>query len=113
VARQSKLESRQRWLLSGLCCMGKLTVDKGAAAALRKNNKSLLPAGILEVEGEFHRGDVVDIYDNLGAQVGSGITNYSSDDLLRIKGMKSDEITAILGYEYGDEAIHRNNMALV
>jgi glutamate 5-kinase len=113
AARQSKIESRQRWLLSGLCCMGKVTVDRGAAAALRKQNKSLLPAGITQVEGNFRRGDVIDVIDNAGTRIGSGITNYSSDDLDRIKGAKSSEIADVLGYEYGDEVIHKDNLALV
>jgi glutamate 5-kinase len=113
TARDSKIESRQRWLLSGLSCMGRLNVDRGAAAALRRQKKSLLPAGIVEVEGSFSRGDVVDIYENGGIQVGCGISNYSSSDLLRIKGQQSGSIADILGYEYGDEAIHRDNLALV
>ena len=113
VARESKIESRQRWLLSGLCCMGKITIDKGAASALRKQNKSLLPAGITAVEGDFHRGDVIDIFDSAGKRVGSGMANYSSDELDRIKGVKSAAISDILGYEYGDEAVHRDNLALM
>jgi len=113
VARESKIESRQRWLLSGLCCMGKLTIDKGAATALRKQNKSLLPAGITAVEGNFNRGDVIDIHDSAEKRIGSGITNYSSGDLDRIKGVKSAGIADILGYEYGDEAVHRDNLVLV
>ena len=100
------------------CCQGfaawaRLTIDKGAATALRKQNKSLLPAGINGVEGNFNRGDVIDIHDSTGKRIGSGITNYSSDDLDRIKGVKSAGIADILGYEYGDEAVHRDNLVLV
>ena len=113
TARDSKIESRQRWLLSGLSCLGRLSIDKGAAAALRRQKKSLLPAGIVEVEGSFRRGDVVDIYEKGGKKVGAGIANYSSSDLLRIRGEKSGAIAEILGYEYGDEAVHRSNLALV
>ena len=113
TARDNKIESRQRWLLSGLSCVGRLVIDKGAAAALRRQNKSLLPAGIVEVEGSFKRGDVVDIHENGGKKVGSGIVNYSSDDLLRIRGEKSGAIADILGYKYGDDAVHRDNLALV
>jgi len=113
MARDSKIESRQRWLLSGLSCMGKLIIDKGAAAALRRENKSLLPAGIIEVEGNFNRHDIVDIYDNAGQKVGSGIATYSSTDLRRIRGERSSGIAEILGYEYGDEAVHRDNLVLV
>ncbi|MDD5313141.1 MAG: glutamate 5-kinase [Dehalococcoidia bacterium] len=113
VARDSKLESRQRWLLSGLCCMGKLILDKGAVTALLKKNKSLLPAGIVKIEGNFNRGDVIDFYDTDNNQIGSGITNYSSSDLQKIKGAQSSKIAGILGYEYGDEAVHRNNLVLL
>jgi len=113
TARDSKIESRQRWLLSGLSCAGRLFIDRGATAALRKQNKSLLPAGIVDIEGNFNRGDVVDIYEKDGKKIGSGITNYSSADLLRIKGERSGVIADILGYEYGDEAVHRDNLALV
>jgi glutamate 5-kinase len=112
-ARETKIESRQRWLLSGLSCMGRLTVDKGAATALRKQNKSLLPAGITGVEGSFNRGDVVDIYDNSGKRLGSGIVNYPAPDLKLIMGAQSGAISDILGYEFGDEAIHRDNLVLV
>ena len=113
TARNSKIESRQRWLLSGLSCMGRLFIDKGAAAALHRQKKSLLPAGIVEVEGSFKRGDVVDIFESGGKKIGSGIANYSSGDLLRIRGEKSAAIADILGYVYGDEAVHRDNLALV
>jgi glutamate 5-kinase len=113
TARDSKIESRQRWLISGLSSTGRLVIDKGAVTALRRQNKSLLPAGIVEVAGSFNRGDVVDICDNGGQQVGSGIANYSSADLQRIRGEQSGAIADILGYEYGDEAVHRDNLALV
>jgi len=112
LERDSKIESRQRWLLSGLSSQGKLAIDKGAIAALRKSRKSLLPAGIIEITGNFKRGDVVDIIDNNGKKAGSGITNYSAKDLRRIKGMQSSKIADTLGYEYGDEVIHCDNMAL-
>ncbi len=77
----TKLESRQRWMLSGLSTKGKLVVDAGAALALKKQNRSLLAAGIIGVEGEFERGDMVNIHDPEGARLGCGITNYSSADI--------------------------------
>jgi glutamate 5-kinase len=112
-SRTSKLESKKRWMLSRLACKGKLAIDDGAVLALKKQNRSLLPAGIIGVEGEFERGDVVDIFDSTGSQVGCGIANYSSEDINRIKGAQSETITSLLGYEYGTEVIHRNNMVLV
>ena len=111
--RTSKLESKKRWMLSGLACKGKLVIDDGAVLALKKQNRSLLPAGVVGVEGEFQRGDVVDIFDSEGSQVGCGISNYSSKDISRIKGAQSETISSLLGYEYGTEVIHRNNLVLV
>jgi glutamate 5-kinase len=112
-SRMSKMESKKRWLLSGLASKGKLIVDEGAALALEKQNKSLLPAGVVEVRGDFHRGDTVDILDSAGKRVGCGICNYSSGDMIVIKGAHSGKISVLLGYEYGAEVIHRNNMVVL
>ncbi len=109
----SKLESRQRWMLSGLSTKGKLVVDSGAALALRKQNRSLLAAGIVQVEGDFERGDTVNIYDPQGSRLGCGITNYSSSDIGVIKGKHSKGIAALLGYDYGSEVVHRNNLVVL
>src|SRR4030043_792389 len=76
--RTSKLESKKRWMLSGLACKGKLVIDDGAVTALKKQNTSLLPAGVVNVEGGFPRGDVVDVFDLKGGQIGCGIPNYNS-----------------------------------
>jgi len=108
----SKLESRKRWMLSGLSVQGKLVVDSGAALALKKQNRSLLAAGIIKVEGEFDRGDIVEVYDGEGAQLGCGLVNYNSNDVNRIKGSHSRKIAALLGFDYGPEVIHRNNLAV-
>ncbi len=108
----SKMESKKRWMLSGLASKGKLVIDGGAALALRKRNKSLLPAGIASLEGKFQRGDVVDIFDTDDSRLGCGISNYNSDEILIIKGINSRSVASILGYEYGSEVIHRNNMVI-
>ena len=108
----SKLESRKRWMLSGLCTRGKLVVDSGAAVALTNKKRSLLSAGIQNVEGKCQRGDIVNIYGPEGVPIGCGITNYSSDDIRVIKGAHSDEIGKLLGYDYGPEVIHRNNLVI-
>ncbi len=108
----SKLESRERWMLAGLSVKGRLVVDAGAVEALKKNNGSLLGAGISEVEGTFERGDMVDIYDTENHRLGSGITNYGADDIDKIKGLHSRKISSLLGYDYGSEVIHRNNLVL-
>ena len=100
-------------MLSGLASKGKLVVDEGAVRALKEQNKSLLPAGIVESEGKFQRGNAVDIYDIHGNYLGCGISNYKSNDVNAIKGAHSQAVINILGYEYGSEVIHRNNMVLV
>jgi glutamate 5-kinase len=109
----TKLESRKRWMLSGLSTKGKLVVDSGAALALQKQKRSLLAAGIREVEGDFQRGDIVNIYDADGSQIGCGITNYSSADIAAIKGAHSRKIASLLDYDYGSEVVHRNNLVVL
>jgi glutamate 5-kinase len=109
----SKLESRKRWMLSGLSTRGKLIVDSGAALALKKQKRSLLAAGIKQLEGDFQRGDIVNIYSPEGSRLGCGITNYSSADIEIIKGAHSRKIAALLGYDYGSEVVHRNNLVVL
>jgi glutamate 5-kinase len=108
----SKLESRKRWMMSGLCVRGKLMVDKGAAAALKKDKRSLLATGIRQVEGKCQRGDIVNIFDPDGTKIGSGITNYGSADIEVIKGSHSEQIVELLGRDYGAEVVHRNNLVI-
>ena len=100
-------------MLSGLSTKGKLVVDSGAALALRKQNRSLLPAGIKHIEGTFQRGDIVDIHDPQGTQIGCGITNYSSTDINAMKGAHSRQIAVLLGHDYGSEVVHRNNLVVL
>jgi glutamate 5-kinase len=107
------MESRRRWMVSGLCTKGKLNVDSGAANALKKQNRSLLAAGIKNAEGKFGRGDIVAIFDTEGAQIGCGIVNYSSSDINLIKGTQSANIAGLVNKDYGPEVIHRNNLALL
>jgi glutamate 5-kinase len=97
-------------------------VDKGAVVALKEQNRSLLPAGIKAVEGDFKRGDTVDIVSEEGERgkergefekIACGISNYSSRELAVIKGARSDRIESLLGYGYGDEVVHRNNLVVL
>ena len=113
VPRPDRLESRRRYLLSGLPVRGSITIDDGAARALETDGRSLLPAGIVEVEGEFERGDVVRIRTREGRHIASGMSNYSAADVARIRAQHSDRIPELLGYEYGEEVVHRNNLVLV
>jgi glutamate 5-kinase len=112
-AQVNKMESKKRWMLSGLASKGKITVDRGAVSALKTQNKSLLPAGVIRADGRFQRGDIVDIMDEQGERIGCGIANYGSSDLAVIGGKHSDRIPTLLGYDHGDEVVHRNNMVLV
>ena len=113
----NRMESRKRWMLSGLANKGEIVVDTGAAAALRDQSRSLLPAGISGVQGDFQRGDTVYIVTPTGgpssARVACGITNYGSADVERIKGIRSDRIQEVLGYHYGAEVVHRNNLVIL
>jgi glutamate 5-kinase len=112
-AAQSRLESRKRWILGSVTRAGHLVVDAGAAAALRKQGRSLLPAGLTAVSGSFERGESVEVRDPAGERVAAGITNYSAVELGRIRGLHSDRIAEVLGYVYGDEVIHRDNLVLL
>ena len=109
----SRMESRKRWMLSGLSTKGEIVVDQGATLALQDQNRSLLPAGVKGVDGAFQRGDIVYIARSEGEKVACGIANYSSEDIAKIKGTRSDRIQSILGYQYGQEVVHRNNMVLL
>ncbi|XUW99566.1 MAG: glutamate 5-kinase [Dehalogenimonas sp.] len=104
-------DARHRWLVSGLSTRGKIIIDRGAALAVAKCS-SLLPAGVKSADGTFKRGDIVRLLDEDGRQIGYGITNYDSADVDRIKGAHTDAIAAILGHNFGDEVIHRNNLAV-
>ncbi len=110
-----KLEARKRWMLNRVkdSKWGEIEVDGGAADALLNRHVSLLPAGVRGVRGDFHRGDIVYIVDEPGRHIACGISNYDSHDIARIRGFQSDGIVAILGYHYGQEVVHRNNLVLI
>jgi len=111
-ANRTRIESRKRWILSGLAGRAAAHIDAGAVAALGRG-RSLLPAGVVNVKGPFDRGDSVNIVGPEGKAVGCGVANYGAADLERIKGCRSSQITAILGYNFGDEVIHRNNVVML
>ncbi len=112
-ATSTKMESRKRWMRSGLSTRGKIVVDEGASRAMLRRNASLLPAGVRDVQGAFDRGDIVAVLDGESEHIAVGITNYGSAELASIKGFRSDRIEEMLGHHYGDEVIHRNNMVMV
>ena len=88
-------------------------VDNGAAQALKANNSSLLPVGVTEVHGNFNRREVVLIVDKDGKHVACGVSNYSAQEVTAIRGLKSSKIEETLGHQYGEEVVHRNNLALL
>jgi len=91
---------------------GELAVDEGAVSALRAG-KSLLPAGVVQVQGRFERGDAVVVRDPAGTEIARGLAAYSSVDAERIRGRRSAELEALLGYRGRDEMIHRDDLVLV
>lgn len=103
---------RKFWLAYHDNPAGSLTIDAGAACALRDKGKSLLPAGVRAVEGRFARGALVRIVDEAGATVGVGLSNYSAAEMRRIMGRKSGELAEVLGQAPFVEAIHRDNLLL-
>ncbi len=103
--------ARRRWLAFGLPIRGTLVIDDGAREALRRG-KSLLPAGVVDVQGTFEAGDAVAIRDAHGQEVGRGLVNYPSAQLVRIKGVRSTDIAGVLGRKPHDEVVHRDNLAL-
>ena len=111
-AGASPLTARKQWIAGALSPKGCLTVDAGALGALRKG-RSLLPAGVLAVEGQFERGDLIAIYNQDGAVIGHGLSAYSAGDANIICGHKSREIEALLGYRGRDEIIHADNLVMV
>ena len=112
LAGKNRINSRKYWLAYSAADNGSVAIDAGAAKAL-KEGKSLLAVGIREVAGEFERGETLAIKDASGRALARGITNYSSAELALIKGRKSEEIEAVLGYKYEDEALHIDNIALI
>ena len=103
-------ESRKNWLKTHVSKSGWVVVDDGAADVLLQRDRSLLPVGVTSVVGTFERGEAVQIRNGRGIQVAVGIANYSSAELDRIKGVRSDRVAEILGDRYGDEVVHRRDM---
>jgi glutamate 5-kinase len=108
----SAVESRKRYILSARRAPGFLGVDDGAARALRQGG-SLLPVGLVSVSGAFERGDTVRVLDPADKEIARGIVNYPSRDLSQLTRRRSEEIESILGYNFGDEIIHRNNLVVL
>jgi glutamate 5-kinase len=113
VATTAKKAARKQWMADHLQLRGAVVVDDGAVAKLRDEGKSLLPIGMVEVEGDFHRGDVIAVRDLQGRHLARGLANYASSEARLIARKPSSEIESILGFIEEPEMIHRDNLVLV
>jgi glutamate 5-kinase len=111
--QQRSENARKRWIAYGLLPMGKLYLDRGAVRAICQSGKSLLPAGITRVEGEFSASESVQLCDADGKEIARGIVNYSSTEIEQIKGHHSDNISTLLGYVGAETVVHRDNLVVL
>lgn len=107
------LPHKKRWIAYATNIMGSITVNSGAKEAILENQKSLLSIGIIDVQGEFKRGEIVSILDENEVEIARGMSNYSSSDIEKIKGLRSDKICGVLGYKFDDDVIIKDNLVLV
>lgn len=112
VPQKDRLNSRKCWIGYSLKPEGTLTIDEGAGSALVKRGKSLLPSGIIGVEGHFSKGAAVSIRDRSGRELGVGLVNYPSQDIAKIMGIKTDHVQSRLGDKPYDEVVHRDNLVI-
>ncbi len=112
LAAGSRLEARKRWILAEIA-PGRVLLDAGAATALRERGGSLLAVGVRGVEGEFERGQTVRLLTPEGTELARGLSRYRSGDLRRIAGRRSADTQAVLGYDYGPEVVHRDDLVLL
>lgn len=113
AAASSRMQARKYWLLHAPAAPGRIRIDAGAAQALAGGRVSLLPGGVLGVDGEFHRGDLVEIIDAAERPIARGLSQYSASEVRRLLGRHSREIEATLGYSYGAEVVHRDDLATI
>jgi glutamate 5-kinase len=112
-ARDDRLAARKRWIAFAVPPQGRLVVDAGAKKALTERGKSLLPSGLLAVEGEFEAGAVVALTEGDSPEFARGLANYDAVELRKIRGAKTNEIERALGYKGCDEVIHRDNLVVL
>ncbi len=113
LPKAEQLVAKKRWIGFSAKISGQIFVDQGAKQALISKKRSLLPKGIVKIRGTFAVGDTVSILDVEKKEFGRGLTSYSSEELAKIKGYKSDQIKTILGYKYYDEVVHRDNLVIL
>ena len=112
LAQGQAVASRKRWIGLTVKPRGRLILDAGARTAVEHKGRSLLAAGIVDAEGQFHKGDVVGLRGPDGVEFARGLTNYSADEIRQIKGLKTKQISTVLGHCPYDEIIHRDNMVV-
>ena len=112
IPQKQRLTSRKCWIAYSLKPKGTITIDEGAVKAILKNGKSLLPSGIVAVKNDFGIGAAVEFQNQRNESLGIGLVNYSSNDINKIKGLKSSRIKQVLGHKSYDEVIHRDNLAI-
>lgn len=112
TSTKSTLQSRKLWIASFGSAAGNIILDKGACEALLEQGKSLLPVGIVDLEGSFNRGDLIRCIDLEGNEIARGLSNFNSQEISKIKGANTQEVEGILGYLSEEEVIHRNNLVL-
>ena len=110
---EMKTTARKQWLADHLQLRGKLTLDAGAVKVIKQDGKSLLPIGVVAVEGNFERGEVVACCDTNGVEIARGLVNYSANEAMRIMRKSSKDIEKVLGYVEESELIHRDNLVLL
>lgn len=113
LSKKEQLGAKKRWIGFSAKLGGRIFVDEGAKQALILKKKSLLPKGIVKVSGTFAAGDTLSILDMQNREFARGLTNYSSQELNKIKGQKTDRIQPTLGYKYYDEVVHRDNLVIL
>ena len=113
LPKATTLSSRKHWIAFNLNPKGDIIVDDGAKKAIVQRGKSLLPSGVVKVRGEFDRGDSVSCLGPRGKEFARGLVNYSTSELERIKGLKTEQIEKVLGYKYSDEVIHRDDLVVL
>lgn len=113
VPSTERISSRKHWIAYGARPGGRVVVDDGAYRAVAEQGKSLLPAGIIAVEGGFELGDIVSLVTRQGIEFARGLAGYRAADLRRLSGLQSSDIEATLGYKYLDEVIHRDDLVLL
>lgn len=113
LPKEDRLTSKKHWIAFSTRPSGRLFVDDGAKEAIITSGKSLLPSGIKDVDGTFDAGEVVHCVDIKGMEFARGVSNYNSVEIARIKGLKTKEVEAALGYKVYDEVIHRDNLVVL